>query len=64
MGQEDIRRFLKQQGNWCTIQTIVHHLDIQQSNVNKSINQLHKRGTVIIVVDGKRHLIKIRERQE
>jgi len=64
MGQEDIRRFLKQHGGWCTIQTIVHNLNIRQSNVNKSINQLHKRGTVIIVVDGKRHLIKTCEEQK
>lgn len=61
MGQQDIYKFLKKNGGWCTVKTIVHHLNIRQTNVNKSVNQLYKHGLIIIVIDGKRHLIKIRE---
>ena len=61
MGQHEVLAFLKRNGGWCTVKTIVHNLHIRQTNINKSLNQLHKHGQIIIVVDGKRHLIKIRE---
>jgi len=61
LGQTEVLRFLKKNGGWCTVKTIVHHLNIRQTTINKNVKQLHKHGLVIIVIDGKRHLIKIRE---
>ena len=65
MEQEDeVYRFLKERDGWCTVQAIVNHLNVRQANVNRRVNQLYKYGLVIIIVSGKKHLIKIREEME
>jgi len=62
-----IIQILEQKDGWVSIKLIQQELGINQTNINRRINQLHRFGLVEIIVDNsnrKRHLVKVMKKTE
>ena len=62
-----IIQILEQKDGWVSIKLIQQELGINQTNINRRINQLHRFGLVEIIVDNsnrKRHLVKVMKKSE
>ena len=61
LSQRELYDFLKKRDDWCSVGLLVQHFKIRQTTINKSLKQLHKHGLIIIIIDGRRHLVRIKE---
>lgn len=60
----NIITILKRKDGWVPVKLIAQELGVQRTNVNRQINQMHKYGIVYIIIDGKKHLVKLKQMEE
>ena len=56
----NITTILRKRNGWVPVKLIARELGVNRTNVNRRINQMHKYGLIYIIIDGKTHLVKLK----
>jgi predicted transcriptional regulator len=57
--QHEIVVYLKVVDRWVTMEDLVNQFKVDKPNLNKKVQQLHRYKLISIILDGKKHLIRI-----